>query len=121
MGLVQATLQELGSLQLEHLWSVLDAEPCAGPLTQRCGRPTRVCGYTEWRAHCDLPISMGWDWQIQTRERQVCWERDEWPRTNIQLLDGHGQALSWQDNMQTLACWIDQLGWQRQVREALCQ
>lgn len=121
MGVVQATLQELDALQLEHLWSVLDTEPWAGSPTQRCGRPTRVWGYTEWRAHADLPISMGWDWQIQTHNKKVCWLRDEWPRTNIQLLDGQGQVLNWQDNLQTLAVWIDRLGWQRQVKKALCQ
>lgn len=121
MGLIQATLQELATLQLEHLWSVLDTECPSESAIQRCGRPTQLCGYTEWRGHTDLPISMGWDWQIQTHAEHVCWERDQWPRTNIQLLDRRGLALSWEDNMQALARWIDQLNWQQQVKKAVCR
>lgn len=119
MGLVQATAQELLAMRLEHFYSALDTDPVETPPKQRCGTVTTVTGYTEWLCRAAFPITIGWDWQVLTTKHNVHWQREELPRTNIQLLSENGQALPGEDSLRVLATWVDAQAWQRDVERAL--
>lgn len=119
MGQVQISVQELLALRLKHFFSTADTEPAATPPEQRCGTATTLSGYTEWVGDGTLPISIGWDWRIQAYAQAAQWQRDDLPRTNIQLLDKHGQALAWEDNLRVLATWVDAQAWQNKVASAV--
>jgi Domain of unknown function (DUF4902) len=118
-GLVLATVQELLALRLKHLHSATDADISPLPSDQRCGTVTTLSGYTEWVADASLPISVGWDWCIQAQTQDVRWQRDDLPRTNLQLMNEHGHALHWDDNLRVLATWVDAQCWQQDVARAL--
>jgi hypothetical protein len=129
MGQVRLSVQELLALRLEHLHSEAEPVPSQGHHALRqCGTTTTLRGYTEWQGVTKLPISIGWDWCIHTpttlglespKGQPHCWQRDDWPRTNIQLLDEHGQPLPWQLNLSVLATWVDAQAWQTEVAQAL--
>lgn len=119
MGLVQATMQELLNLRLEHFFSALDAGPEDLPPKRRCGTSTTVTGYTEWLCSAEFPITIGWDWHVLTTEHSIHWQREELPRTNIQLLHEDGQALVWEDSLRVLATWVDAQAWQKDVVQAV--
>lgn len=119
MGLVQATMQELLNLRMEHFFSAVDAGPEDVPATQRCGTATTVMGYTEWLCTAEFPITIGWDWHVLTTLHSVRWYRDDLPRTNIQVLHEDGQALPWECSLRVLSTWVDALGWQKDVVQAV--
>ena len=128
MGQVQVTAQELVALRLKHLFSATDTAPTDLPAERRCGAATTLTGYTEWLGDADVPISIGWDWCIgiqPTRtssvssEQAAYWQRYDLPHTNIQLLDEHGHALTWEDNLRVLASWVDAQDWQTYVAKAV--
>ncbi|MGP1684394.1 MAG: DUF4902 domain-containing protein, partial [Giesbergeria sp.] len=119
MGQVQASVQELLGLRLKHLYSAVDPEPSGTPPQQRCGTITTLSGYTEWVGDTHLPISLGWDWRIQIHAQAGQWQRDELPRTNMQLVNEHGHPLPWEDNLRMLATWVDAQDWQNTVTNAL--
>lgn len=115
MGLVQATMQELLNLRLEHFFSAVDSGPEDLPPNQRCGTVTTITGYTEWLCSTEFPITIGWDWHVLTTEHRAHWQREELLRTNIQLLNEDGQALAWDDSLRVLATWVDAQTWQKDV------
>lgn len=128
MGQVQVNVQELLALRLKHLFSAADPAPTDAPTEQRCGTATTLCGFTEWLGDTVLPISIGWDWCIdiqpfrnlsEPHQPAAHWHRDDLPRTNIQLLDEHGHALAWDDNLRVLATWVDAQAWQHEVANAV--
>lgn len=119
MGLVQATMQELLDLHLEHFFSAVDADPADLPPEQRCGTSTVLTGYTEWLCRAEFPVTIGWDWQVLTTEHSVHWQREKLPRTNIQLLNEDGHALAWEDSLRVLATWVDAQAWQKDVVQAV--
>lgn len=119
MGQVQTSMRELLDLHLEHLFSAADLDDTDLLPQQRCGTLTALKGYTEWRGQAPLPISIGWDWRVLTQGPCVHWLREEWPRTNIQLMDEAGRALKWDDNLRVLATWVDAHPWQNNVRQAV--
>lgn len=119
MGQVQATVQELLALRMRHLFSAADPEPTDAPVALRCGTVTTLSGYTEWVGEAELPISIGWDWRIDVEGQASRWRRDDLPRSNIQLLDEHGNALAWEDNLRVLATWVDALAWTGDVAQAV--
>jgi hypothetical protein len=128
MGQVQVTAKELVALRLKHLFSATDIEPTDLPAERRCGSATSLTGYTEWQSDADVPISIGWDWCIGIRptctgsalfEQAAYWRRNDLPHTNIQLLDEHGRALTWEDNLRVLATWVDAQDWQTYVTKAI--
>ena len=119
MGQVQATVQELLTLRLKHLHSAVDPEPSGTPPQQRCGTATTLSGYTEWVGDTHLPISLGWDWRIKAHAHTAQWQRDELPRTNIQLVNERGHQLPWEDNLRVLATWVDAQDWKHTVANAV--
>jgi Domain of unknown function (DUF4902) len=122
MGQVQTTVQELLTLRVKHLFSAADPDATGTPPTQRCGTATTLSGYTEWVGDTKLPISIGWDWSIiphHTATHGTHWQRNDLPRTNIQLLNEHGQTLAWEDNLRVLATWVDARAWQMEVALAV--
>lgn len=119
MGLVQATLEELLNLSMQHFFSAVDLELSDLSINQRCGTVTVLTGYTEWMARAELLITIGWDWCVMAREQGIFWQRDELPRTNIQLLNKYGQAIVWEDNLRILATWVDSHIWQTDVVRAV--
>ena len=119
MGLVQASMQELLNLHMGHFFSAVDSEPMTLSPEQRCGTHTTVTGYTEWLCSAEFPITIGWDWQVMMSARSVHWQRQELPRTNIQLLNEDGQVLAWEDSLRVLATWVDAQAWQKEVVHAV--
>lgn len=119
MGLVQASMQELLALRLKHFHSAADPEAGHTPPQQRCGTATTLSGYTEWVGDTHLPISLGWDWRIEARDNTARWQRDELPRTNIQLVNEQGHPLPWDDNLRVLANWVDAQDWHHTVANAV--
>jgi hypothetical protein len=119
MGLVQATLEELLNLGMQHFFSAVDMELFDLPIHQRCGTVTVLSGYTEWMASAEHLMTIGWDWCVLAKEHGMAWQRDELPRTNIQLLNQYGQAIVWEDNLRILAAWIDSHIWQNEVVRAV--
>lgn len=119
MGQVQATVQELLTLRLKHLHSAVDPELSGTPPPQSCGTATTLSGYTEWVGDSHLPISLGWDWCIQAHAHRAQWQRDELPRSNIQLVNEQGHPLHWEDNLRVLATWVDAQDWQNAVANAV--
>lgn len=118
-GQIQVTVQELLELHLTHLYSALDTDSSNLPQAQRCGTATTLSGYTEWLGADELPVSLGWDWCITAIHHQAHWQREALPRSNIQLLNENGQALTWEDNLRVLATWLDTQSWQREVALAI--
>jgi hypothetical protein len=43
------------------------------------------------------------------------WLRKDLPSTNIQVVDEHGCALVWQDDLRVLATWVDAQARQSEV------
>ena len=128
MGQVQVSVKELLALRLKHLFSATDTEPTDIPTERRCGSATTLTGYTEWLGDAEVPISIGWDWCICIRptrlsgepsEQAAYWQLNDLPYTNIQLLDEHGRALAWHDNLRVLATWVDARDWQTSVAKAV--
>jgi hypothetical protein len=119
MGQVQATVQELLTLRLKHLHSAVDPEPSGTPPQQSCGTATTLSGYTEWVGDTHLPISLGWDWCIQAHAHRAQWQRDELPRSNIQMVNEQGHPLHWEDSLRVLATWVDAQDWQHAVANAV--
>lgn len=119
-GLVLATIHELLELRLVHFISAVDVDPTELPVEHRCGTPTTVTGYTEWVSHAEFPITVGWDWSMLMRGRSVHWQREELPRTNVQLLSEDGHALAWEASLRVLATWVDAQTWQKEVAMAVC-
>lgn len=118
MGQVHATMQELLTLRLKHVFSAAYPAPTDISPEQRCGTETKLNGYTEWVGDTELPISIGWDWHINLNPT-VQWQRGDLPHTNIQLLDEFGQPLAWTDNLRMLSTWIDTQAWIAQVARAV--
>lgn len=119
MGQVHASMQELLTLRLKHFHSAADPEPGNTPPQQRCGTATTLSGYTEWVVDTHLPISLGWDWRIDAPDNMAQWQRDELPRTNLQLVNEQGSPLHWVDNLRVLATWVDAQDWQHTVAIAV--
>ena len=118
-GQVLATVKELLALRLKHLHSATDPDASTLPSEQRCGTVTTLSGYTEWVVDALVPISIGWDWCIQAQPQAVRWQRDDLPRTNLQLMNEKGSTLDWEDNLRVLATWVDAQCWQKEVALAL--
>jgi len=53
-----------------------------------------VCWYSIFSLLCEPPA------------QAANWLRDELPSTNIQVVDEHGCALVWQDNLRVLTTWV---------------
>lgn len=119
MGLVQATVQELLNLGLTHFFSAVDIDPTDLSTEQRCGTVTVISGYTEWMGSTKYPITIGWDWCILANGQAIRWQREDLPRTNIQLMNENGRALAWEDNLRVLATWVDSQFWQKDVARAV--
>jgi Domain of unknown function (DUF4902) len=121
-GQVNTSMQDLLALRLTHFFSALDTPNLLINPGQHLSATQVFSGYTEWLGHCSLPISIGWDWQVIARDRRLYWHREALPRTNLQLINHHGQTLSWHDNLMVLASWIDAHDWQNEVAQAIhCQ
>jgi len=128
MGQVQVSVKELLALRLKHWFSATDLEAAGAQAKQRCGSITTISGYTEWLGDTELPVSIGWDWCIgiqlfsrlcEPPAQAAHWLREDLPRTNIQVVDEHGCALAWEDNLRVLATWVDAQAWQGDVAKAV--
>lgn len=116
---VRTTVCELFALRMRHLFSVADPDFVHERPERRCGTPTLLSGYTEWSCACDVPITLGWDWRIHPAKDATLWLRDDFPRSNIQLMDSRGRPLAEADNLRVLATWVDTLSWKEEVARAI--
>ena len=132
-GLLRLSIGELLSLPIQHLMSGVDAETALHrvQLTQACGRPTQISGYTEWVTASVPAVSIGWDWQLQLQpapqwwsqpllaQPPFCWARLGPPRTNIMLVYAAGGDTGWHKNLALLGTVVDALPWQDRLQRAV--
>lgn len=112
---VRMTVDTLTSLRLKHLLSAIDLdEPNR---YQKETRFTQISGYTEWVSEATPTITLGWDWELNTRQAHPLLSRIGAPRSNIMIVDDLQHDLKYIENSRLLEAFIDQLQWQEEVSE----
>lgn len=114
-GLVRLTYEALSVLPMKHLISGIDRDS----RQEICGRPTELTGFTEWVTPTSPGLTIGWEWQIGFRDGQSHYERLGLPRTNIMLVNLHGQDHGWERSLVQLARYVDSMPWPPTVDAAL--
>lgn len=112
-GLIRISIAELLQVPFTHLMSGYDDDLPAVP----CGSSTHISGYTEWVSAQQPAITIGWDWTINTINPPPFWQRVGLPRTNVLLVDEHGQDKPWEISLEHLATVADALPWHEFVEE----
>ena len=115
-GYMRLTLDEVLSVQFEHLVSGLDED---GEVAVPCGAPTTISGYTEWVGQTDPPLTVGWDWVVEPGRGNAQWRRVGLPRTNVLLVDCSSGDFDWHISLEVLGTVVDTLAWQDQTKSAI--
>lgn len=102
-------------MPLNHVVSGVDTDGS----NDACGRLTELTGFTEWVTPTSPAITIGWDWKIEFRGGQSCYERLGLPRTNVMLVNGQGQDHGWEQNLNHLGQFVDTMPWPATVDEAI--
>jgi Domain of unknown function (DUF4902) len=114
-GYVRLSQARMRAIPLVHLISGLDADP-AGPDTGAVGATrAAIAGYTEWLSLTIPALSLGWDWALESADRELRYQRVGEPRSNIMLLDSHGRDLGPISSAVALALLVDEFNWQDTV------
>ncbi|WP_213957598.1 DUF4902 domain-containing protein [Variovorax sp. dw_954] len=119
-GLLRLRPQDLGRMTLTHLISGID-EAEEGAATTRCGAGTSLSGYTEWVSAQEPGLTLGWDWQLETRQASLQVVRQGLPRTNVLVVRAEHDPLPWDESLEVLANFIDTFDWNTQAFDAVCQ
>ena len=109
-GYLRMRAQELSRIPLRHLISNIVDEPAVEG--QRCDAATMLSGYTEWISPANPSLSIGWDWQWSAVPGKAGIVRLGLPRTNILLVSETSVPLPWDDSLEALAQYIDNIDWQ---------
>jgi len=107
-------------MTLTHLISGIDEEEEIKG-TARCGAGTRLSGYTEWVSTQEPSLTLGWDWELETRQASPQVVRQGLPRTNVLVVRAEDDPLSWDESLEMLANFIDGFDWNTPAFEAVCQ
>jgi hypothetical protein len=114
-GYLRLSQTQMRSIPLIHLISGLDADPTgAGPGAVGATR-AEIAGYTEWISLTIPALSLGWDWILESADREFRYLRGGEPRSNIMLLDHHGRDLGFMSTAVALALLVDEFNWQDTV------
>lgn len=112
-GQIRLSIPELTLVRLVHLISGMDED--IPECIQSGAVASAITGYTEW-VSTDVPtITIGWDWQIQTLNNQVCLKRLGEPRSNLILQDNIGVDLGQQNADRILSDWVDAMEWKDEI------
>lgn len=119
-GYIRITLDELRAVPLTHLMSHLDAADGGNGLTDAVA--TDITGYTEWVSAGVPAISIGWDWQMSSRDGKCRLCVVHYPRSNLMLTESSrrndvGQPL----NDVLLKEFVERMPWQDEVMRFLSQ
>lgn len=114
-GLIRLTYEALSVVLLNHLVSGVDT---AG-FDDACGSPTELTGFTEWVTSTSPAITIGWDWKIEFKDGQSRYKRLGLPRSNVILVNDHGQDHDWNQNLSHLGQFVDTMSWPATVDEAI--
>jgi hypothetical protein len=118
-GYVRLTIDHLTNIQLVHFFSAVDEEfpPQLSPHLL----PTHATGYSEWISNSKPALSIGFDWHMNTHDRQMQCELVDTPRTNIMLVDDQDRDLGDATTRQWLVQHIATLHWQNDALNAILQ
>jgi len=119
-GLLRLRQQDLGKLTLVHLISGIDDDFADQAATQ-CGASTTLSGYTEWISTQEPKLTLGWDWQLETRPASPRVVRQGLPRTNVLVVNGEQNPLPWDESLEVLASFIDNFDWHTPAFDAVCK
>ncbi len=112
-GFLRLALDSVLGSKFVHLMSELS------PYAQGCTGTPRidwVSGFSEWHSQDLRPISIGWDWSVFVDERnELALERVGPLRSNVMLVDGHGQDYGWLESLEVLGTVVDALPWRELV------
>ncbi|MDE2077542.1 MAG: DUF4902 domain-containing protein [Burkholderiales bacterium] len=107
------SLSELLSRDFSHVISRVDIDAIQ-PIAS-CGRDTNVTGYTEWLSLEISTVTLGWDWALIVDRGEVRCIRIDAPRSNVLLVDSHGNEYHWQANLVALSTIVDAVDWTDQT------
>lgn len=110
---VRLSLSEILSMDFSHVVSRVDIDS-RQPIAY-CGRATSVTGYTEWLSLDLSTVTLGWDWALIVDHGEVRCIRIDAPRSNVLLVDSHGQEYHWQANLVALSSIVDAVDWTSQT------
>ncbi|MEJ8824956.1 DUF4902 domain-containing protein [Variovorax humicola] len=119
-GLLRLRQHDLDSLNLVHLISGID-EDLVDQAATPCGASTTLCGYTEWVSTQEPSVTLGWDWQLETRPTSSRVVRLGLPRTNVLVVSGERNPLPWEESLEVLASFIDNFDWNAPAFDAVCK
>jgi hypothetical protein len=117
-GLVRLPTRQLPMLRLRHLLSDLHEDVPALDIAA-CGRVATITGYTEWVGAGEATVTLGWDWELRCDGGRIHWSRLGLPYSNVVLLDHACRELRWQQNLRSLADFIDALPWAESMLSAV--
>lgn len=116
-GYVRLTPECLMQVKFTHLHSGVDGDR---PLAVAEGATrSSITGYTEWISATRPAITIGWDWQMTARDGQIQLIPLGYPRSNLMLIDEHGNDFGYSATEALLRFWVKSLEWQPSVQKAL--
>ncbi|MES2299296.1 MAG: DUF4902 domain-containing protein [Pseudomonadota bacterium] len=108
-GYIRLTLAKLRSFKLIHLISGMDED--VPPCSEHGAISTAITGYTEWVSSGTPALTIGWDWQMNVSDGNVCLTRISESRSNILLQDGNLLDLGPTESSALLDHFVDTLDW----------
>jgi hypothetical protein len=114
-GYLRLSQARMRAIPLIHLISGLDADPERVDAGAVGATLAAIAGYTEWISLTIPALSLGWDWTLESADRELRYLRVGEPRSNIMLLDHHGRDLGPRSTAVALALLVDDFGWQDTV------
>lgn len=115
-GYVRVSFQGMDDLCLQHLISGFDEDMPAD--NAMAAVVTAITGYTEWVTMTTPAVTLGWDWQLETKGI-IHLVRVSEPRSNIMLLDSASNDLGYAKTSALLEVYIDRVNWQPLVQKHL--
>jgi hypothetical protein len=112
-GYLRLSQARIRAIPLTHLISGLDADPAG--LGAVGATRAAIAGYTEWITLTIPALSLGWDWVLESAERELRYLRVDEPRSNIMLLDRRGRDLGFMPTAMALGLLVDEFNWQDTV------
>ncbi len=116
-GYVRLTPECFMQVRLAHLHSGVDGD--RPPILTEGATLSSITGYTEWISATRPAITIGWDWQMTARDGQIQLIPLGYPRSNLMLIDEHGNDLGPSATEALLRSWVGSFEWQPSVHKAL--
>ncbi|MFZ5554137.1 MAG: DUF4902 domain-containing protein [Bacteroidota bacterium] len=116
-GYVRLQPEYFVRVKLTHLHSRVDGD--RPPVLTEGATPSPITGYTEWISETRPAITIGWDWQMTARDGQIQLIPLDYPRSNLMLIDEHGNDLGYSATEALLRSWVKSFEWQPSMHKAL--